>query len=267
LKSQIDLNSWSDFYEHVEGLTSVAADSVGGLRSAILFRGQASYGWPLQTTLERYAPKVKSVLAYSRLISAAKTQIETFTNKTWPEIDQKKLTEFCQNYDSMTFEGLPSYELASYMRHQGFPSPLLDWTRSPYVAAFFAFQSPASERIAIWTYQEYAGGGKSWMSDQPRIKCMGPNVRSDPRHFLQQGEYTLALNFVAGEWQFVEHSSVFQNAGDKTDYLTKITLPATERDSFMHHLNLVNINPYSLFQSEESLMQTVATRLFKKHLA
>jgi hypothetical protein len=265
LQQQHNFDSWSEFYEHIQKILAPKEPSeVRDVQSPILFRGQASYGWPLQTTLERYSESSTNVLSYLRLISAAKTQIETFTEKKWAEVDDGELQFFCKSYDALTFSGIPHYEMASYMRHQGFPSPLLDWSRSPWIAAYFAFQAPKSERVAIWTYQEYAGGGKTWSSSEPRIKCMGPNVRSDPRHFLQQGEYTMAMQFIDNEWTFASHSSVFQNAPVTNDYLTKITLPASAREEFLRNLNLFNINAYSLFQSEEALMETVAYRLFHK---
>ena len=42
----------------------------------------------------------------------------------------------------------------------------------------------------------------------------------------------------------------------------KITIPATERAKVLQELNDYNVNSFSLFGSEESLMDTLATREF-----
>jgi len=48
----------------------------------------------------------------------------------------------------------PAYSYLAHLRHNGFPSPLLDWTQSPYVAAYFAFARPQGEQVALYVYCE-----------------------------------------------------------------------------------------------------------------
>ena len=58
-------------------------------------------------------------------------------------------------------------------------------------------------------YCERVGMGKLDSSDKPRIRSFGPNVRSHSRHFLQQSEYTIAVQYLEGEWWFKPHEEVF----------------------------------------------------------
>jgi hypothetical protein len=262
---QRDFATWSELEEHIREMAETNTVMQGvdlGYYSHLLFRGQPSHDWPLETTLERARPKSTKLAEYYRTVAIAKTQIETFTNRTWDEIDYPKMLELFQSYDALSFSKLPSYDFLVYLRHHGFPSPLLDWTRSLYIAAFFAFNAPKAERVALFVYQEHGGSGKLGSSNEAQIMVLGPNVRSHPRHFLQQGEYTLCCQYNEGSWNFAPHSNVFTKGKESQDQLWKFTVPASESSQVLKRLDEYNINAFSLFQSEESLMASLAIRVF-----
>jgi hypothetical protein len=277
-----DLGTWEEFEEKLKQLRNERArhQSLPGPRSSeLLFRGQENSCWPLSTTLERSGRKEMLLEQYCLLICRVQPQVETFTGSSWdlpqwPEI-KKLLGEFNhQETQRHSYEyWLQQGDVYSYMvhlRHHGFPSPLLDWTRSPYIAAFFAFRRAieSGERVSIYAYCESPGGFKTTSSDKPRVNALGPYVRTHRRHFLQQCQYTICVVFNSGAqgWRFAAHETVFDRPtspglSSQQDVLWKFNLPSTERLKVLRLLNDdYNINAFSLFGSEESLMETMGLR-------
>jgi hypothetical protein len=150
-----------------------------GYMSHPLFRGQADHHWPLVTTLERFSNKPWSVKSYYKLILSVLPAVNSLTQRAW-FIDPN--LEVNESYHGPP----PGYEFMIYLRHHGFPSPLLDWTRSPYVAAFFAFErGPDStcEAVAVYAFLEHVGHGKIWSGDDARIIGLGPYAITHERHY------------------------------------------------------------------------------------
>ncbi|MGD0022468.1 MAG: FRG domain-containing protein [Smithellaceae bacterium] len=263
----INLERWAELEPKIRELTTpgyTTGIEAPGTFSHLLFRGQSSHDWFLETTLDREKPGFTLLEKYYRIAAVAKTQIETFFPRSWQDIILSEISKLLTEYDSFLSSSLPHYDYFVYLRHHGFPSPLLDWTRSLYIAAYFAFQHPIGKRIAIFMYQEYAGGGKLRSSKEPQLRVLGPNVRSDPRHFLQQGEYTLCVQWDKKNWHIGSHAEVFELDRRGQDRLWKFTLPSSEAPVVMRKLEEYNINAYTLFQSQEALLETLAQQLIRR---
>jgi hypothetical protein len=101
----------------------------------LLFRGQSNACWPLNTTLDRMRKGVP-FQDYYEVICSVRAEIETVTGKKWKIPEYAEIEKLVTTLQSFS----PTYEYMAYLRHYGFPSPLLDWSSSPYVAAFFAFE-------------------------------------------------------------------------------------------------------------------------------
>ena len=85
---------------------------------------------------------------------------------------------------------------------------------------------------------------------------MGPYVTTHSRHFAQKTQYTVATRWNATEKQhyFCSHHDVFDRQDPEQDILIKIVLPSAGRTEAIRELLLdYNINPFTLFQTEDSL--------------
>jgi hypothetical protein len=108
------------------------------VRGVFLFRGQRSASWPLKASFDRWFDAFS--LPESARVLLANALIDEF----------EKLGK------ALYFASLPSrYQTVALAQHYGLPTRLLDWTESPYTAAFFAFaealEKPApGESVAIY---------------------------------------------------------------------------------------------------------------------
>lgn len=257
--NEVSVKDWVGFEAEagriVEGFEARRGAGSGYI-SHPLFRGQADRSWPLVSTLERFSTKAWSIKAYHRLLLSVLPAIASLTSRHW-DLDRD------MDVDESHHGAPPGYELMIYLRHHGFPSPLLDWSRSPYVAAFFAFAArprPTCEAVAVFAFREHVGYGKEWSGNGARIVGLGPYAVTHERHYAQQCEYTICKKRVGDSYIYCNHEEALRDRVTPQDELTKYIIPVTERSRFLRKLESMNIHAYSLFRDEGSLMQTLAYR-------
>jgi hypothetical protein len=259
-----DLDHWNEFLRELESLEHLRGEhqrTVTQQVSELLYRGHSDASWQLQTSLERAVGRDVKDTEYLQRIKIIKPEIEAFTNRAWSE---KIFDDELEKFRNLPWPP-PAYEYMAYLRHHGFPSPLLDWTASAFVAAYLAFRefNPKVEGVAIYAYLENAGAGKVICLQEPSVRHLGPTITTHRRHFLQQSHYTICVRKSAdNELIYCSHEDAFNKTGPDQDRRWKFTLPMSERKAALAYLQKFNVTGFSLFGSEESLMESLAIREF-----
>src|ERR1017187_52304 len=265
--------SWEEFKLTVRELREAHASRK--IYSPLLFRGQGDATWRLLTTLER---RNKGMLFrdYYGAIARVKPQIEAYTKERWDIPDFASVMQLLEDYDTFSLDldngNFPAQQYMVYLRHHGFPSPLLDWTRSPYIAAYFAFRSeqkPENGEVSVYCFLDAPENSKRTSNREPVVRRLGIYHPCHPRHFLQQADYTVCL--CDALTRFANHEEVFADPANPPLYggrrlarqyrLWKFRLAWDERAKVLKGLTDFNLNAFSLFQSEEALMETMAAEL------
>ncbi|MGO9436372.1 MAG: FRG domain-containing protein [Terracidiphilus sp.] len=188
---------WETFEQKVKELRG----EYYGELSPLLFRGQGNSKWRLTTTLERSGTGRMLFREYYQLICASMgPEVKTFAGIDVPTFDPKLCEPFLDPallYDTGDVFPIPVYRYMAYLRHFGFPSPLLDWSRSPSLR-----HSSHSETISMTTMprrDRFSFIAKSLLGGRGRGLAIRKSVRSGPmfRHMRGISASAAITQFVA----------------------------------------------------------------------
>jgi hypothetical protein len=218
----------------------------------LLFRGHASDRWELEPLFFREAKQVG-------------LSITQFSNRLLPDVLHELAPNLRRPFDLGMFEELCSF--LSLLQHHGFPTPLLDWTYSPYMAAYFAFRSVqmeghASEYVRVMTFDPAPWNNSiapkqnfDWTT--PSLTVVRPIAESNPRLIAQQGAFTLAT--VASVRKLIEQHAT--SSRSRFGFYN-VRLKVDEAVNALRDLDAMGINEQSMFPGIEGTCAALRRRFF-----
>jgi FRG domain len=230
----LEIHSWDDFRKYVRELEHYR----------YIYRGQESSEWRLCTAFHR----------------TERSDLVRFL-----QVDVAALQQHLSSLTAHVFNLFNPIENAAFIslaQHHGYPTPLLDWTYSPFIGAYFAFKQARqpSGKVRIFIFDR-----TQWRQDWNQLQKLTParphfsvldaiainNLRMVPQQ---------ALSTVTNVEDIEEYISSKERADRK--YLQAIDLPVEQRAEVLNELSIMGINAGSLFPGLDGACDQLKDRFF-----
>jgi hypothetical protein len=227
---------WDDFKTHVS--TKLATPEDPNIYKKFSFRGQSDARWNPISTFDRdyqgKRPSKKELIAKGLI---------------------KEFYDECARFSAWGCKPDDPRVLAM-AQHHGLPTRLLDWTYSPYVAAYFAYswflfegKPNRSEMVAIWALNRRAIEAKSV---QKELEVIVIQDHENSRLGSQHGVFT----YLKTDDEDLE-SYLARSAANVGDVLQKFELPAYEYQRAIRDLILMGIHHGTIFPDRDGIAKMI----------
>jgi hypothetical protein len=266
------LSSWNEFLN--------LAEQVGATRrpfsTQILCRGMANAAWKPQASLHR---TLSGVTDPAEAVRVELECLESFKKAAslWPGVDLP-----AQDGDLMAWWAV--------MQHHGAPTRLIDWTASPFVAAYFAVEQGWDVDGAIWLFEalpvidamrksrdqliKTSAIPAAWWPNESRMEDQllqdpkAPMVVMPsglgrywaPRMVSQQGQFTMCVNVLGDHHDLIEATFAPMKPTAKDLKLLKLVIPAELKPRFLHYLHSMNVTASALIPTIDGFGKSITAQ-------
>lgn len=255
-RPELTVKSWQEFVEVAERL------NVGSVAEpAYVFRGQPRPEWSLMPTLPREATELG--LNAAQALEIERVAVELFKKQAHLWLDP--------NTWSATTHILEWWTL---MQHHSAPTRMLDWTKSPYVAAYFAIEQELDDDGTVWLVhvptirkamkERFEIDGMLadeqmsellFADDPPPIIWITERSTLTNRMVAQQGLFSFCAQVLA------DHADILKEMAPpdyEPDHYSRIIIPARFKREFLRRLTAMNITASVLFPGVDGLGRSIA---------
>ncbi len=270
--NEVKVNTWEEYKTIISHLLEYSHVN------NYIFRGQSNADWTLETSLDR------SPMAYRENI------LKEFINmKTAEEL----LIDEFKSGINLYLNSWTNYnvsEIIALMQHHGVPTRALDFTFSPYIASYFAFENipEDSDHVAIWAihttlildklntslhenlsllkHVDFIDSKKKLYENDMVIEnlihynqmslVIPLNISNKNRRYNIQQSFMLASGNT--KESFINNLTALTN-GNKIEII-KYVLPKSIKQSVMLDLDRMNINAETLFGGIDGFAKRIKQR-------
>lgn len=251
----VEFVSWRQFKSELFERLFSANSSANGERPKLLFRGQSCNSWHLLSSFDRLMEE--HGIRGGRIEEVYTRSLEDFYING---VEMNLIAGLTRVSGQEPFPAIKAdpekmTELEAYAQHYGFPTRLLDWSESPYVAAFFAasdHEKCTSKQLTIWCLNVAVA---RQILNEHDLVIRERTLDRERRQVWQRASFTINRTNHTKTDEIFDPTKGRLRDEPASPALYRCTIPQTEAVAMLTDLDFMRINYLSVFPDIDGLVR------------